>query len=262
MLSTTPAVDAGTGRCATVHRMRIGLTALAALVVFAMAGCQAASGEVFQHSFNQPLMLGDRPVGQTFRPVTAEIAGVDVLLATYAQSVDPAGELAAVLRAGAGGRVLARTVLRHPDLGNDEWAAIRFVPPVAASEVLAVELTWDGASPLAVWANVPLEAPGEDDLLNDPYPGGELLRDGDAAVGDLAFRVVGSGGPGDAARNVMAVLRSGASRLADRPLFLVTWLLLLAGAGGFGVWGLRRAPSQLGDGRRGQQGREHEEARP
>lgn len=232
---------AGTGRCATVQRMRIGVAALLVVGAVVLAGCQAASGEVFQYSFNQPLLLGDGPpIGQTFRPVTGEVAGVDVLVATFDEPVDTAGELRAVLRDGEDGRVLARATVEHADLGNTEWAPIRFAPAVPAPEVAAVELTWDGASPLAVWANVPQA--DATDLHNDPYLGGQLLRAGEPAVGDLAFRVVGSGEPADAARNLARILRGGASRLADAPLFVGFWLVALAGAVALAVHGLRGPP--------------------
>lgn len=241
--------------------MRIGVAALLLLGAVALTGCQEASGEAFQYSLNAPVMLGDEPVGQTFRPATERVAGADVLVATFDEPVDPQGRLRAVLRDG-DGRVLARTTVEGADLGNDEWAPVRFSPTVPAPEVAAVELTWDGSSPLAVWANVPLDEPGEDDVLNDPYPGGQLLRDGEPAVGDLAFRAVGSGGPLDAARNVGGILRAGASRLAGDPLFLGLWVAALAGAGALGVWGLRRPTGKLGDRRRDEQRREREEARP
>lgn len=241
--------------------MRIGVAALLFLGAVGLTGCQEASGEAFQYSLNAPVMLGGEPVGQTFRPVTERVAGVDVLVATFDRPADPQGRLRAVLRDG-DGRVLARTTVDGADLGNDEWAPVRFSPPVPAPEVAAFELTWDGSSPLAVWANVPLDEPGEDDLLNDPYPGGQLLRDGEPAVGDLAFRVVGSGGPLDAARNLGRILRAGASRLAGDPLFLGLWVTALVGAGALGAWGLRRPTGKLGDRRRDEQRREREETRP
>lgn len=239
--------------------MRTGLAALLVLGALAAAGCQEAGGETFQHSFNQPLRLGEEPVAQTFRPATGAVAGVDVLLATFSEPVDPDGELDAVLRDGAGGPVLARATLRHADIGNDEWAAIRFDPAVPAPAVGAVELTWDGASPLAVWANAPLDDPRAG---NDPYLGGQILLGGEPGVGDLAFRVVGTGGAAEAAANVARILRSGASRLADRPLFLVLWVAVVAGSGWLGVRGLRGAPPELRDRRRGQERGQHDEARP
>ena len=247
-------------RCASVTRMRIGVAALLLVGALMVGGCQAASGEAFQHSFNQPIMLGDKPVGQTFRPATSHVAGVDVLVATFDETVDPAGRLRAVLRDGAGGPVLARTSVDGADIGNNEWAPVRFSPPPPAPAVAAVELTWDGASPLAVWANTPLDDGGG--LRNDPYPGGELVRGGEPAVGDLAFRVVGTGSPADAARNLLRIARDGASRLAGDPLFAALWLVLVGGAVWLGVGNLRRPPGELGERRRGEQPREHEEARP
>lgn len=253
---------AGAGRHGTLRyraRMRIGVAALLVVGVVVVAGCQAAGGEAFQHSFNQPLMLGDEPVGQTFRPVTDVVAGLDVLLATFDEPVDPAGELAAVLRDADDGRVLARATVEPADLGNDEWAPVRFEPAVPAPEVAAVALTWDGETPLAVWANAPLAAPEQVDLRNDPYLGGQLLRGGQPAVGDLAFRVVGADRPGVAGRNLAGLVRAGAGRLADDPLFLGFWLAVLAGALGLGVYGLRRPAGELGEGGRDQQRRDHQE---
>lgn len=242
--------------------MRIGVAALLVVGAFTLTGCQAASGEVFQHSFNQPLVLGEDPVGQTFRPATDGIAGLDVLVATFGEPVDPQGQLRVVLRDGPGGRVLTRGDVEPGELGNDEWAPVRFSPPVPAPGVAAFELTWDGASPLAVWANVPVEAPRDGDPGNDPYLGGQRLHDGEPALGDLAFRVVGSGGAADAARNLAGLLRGAAGRLADDLLFLGLWLTAIAGAVGLGVYGLRGSARQLSDGRRDQERRDDEEARP
>lgn len=246
--------------------MRIGVAALlvvGVVGVVVLSGCQAAGGEAFQYSFNQALVLDDRTVGQSFRPATERIAGVDLLVATFDQPVDPAGTLRAVLHDGPDGPVLARATLEGTDLANNEWAPVRFVPAVPAPQVAAVKLSWDGASPLAIWGNVPAaQEPADTALMNDPYPGGQLLRDGERAVGDLAFRVVGSGDATDAARNVAGILRQGAGRLAARPLFLGLWVLALAGAGGLGVYGLRRPAGELDDGGGDQQRRRHDEARP
>jgi len=241
-------------------------TAVAAFLVagaLGLVGCQAASGEAFQYTFNQPVPLGDgETVGQTFRPVTDAVAGVDVLTATYGGGVDAGGELRAVLRDGVGGPALARGSVPGAELGDNEWATIRFPEPARAPEVAALELDWRGDGSVAVWVNAPLEDVGEDDLLNDPYEGGELLRGGEPAVGDLAFRVVGTGGPADAARNLASIARRGAGRLGSDPLFALAWLALLGGAVWLGWRGLRRPSGQLGDGRRHEQRREYDEARP
>lgn len=227
--------------------MRKGVVALL-VAVLVVAGCQAAAGDVFQYTFNQPLALTDeRPVGQTFAPATGRVAGVDVLVATFGEPVDAGGRLQAVLRDGAGGRVLARATVAGDEVGDNEWATLRFPEPAPAPQVAAVELTWDGSTPLAAWANTPAEEPGEGDLLHDPYPGGQLLVDGEPAVGDLAFRAVGTGGAGTAVRHLAGVARAGAGRLAGDPLFAVAWLGLLAGAAALGVWGLRRPAGELGE---------------
>lgn len=242
--------------------MRSAVAALILGSALGLVGCQAASGEVFQYTFNQPLVLEDQTVGQTFHPATGGVAGVDVLMATFGPVADPSGELKAVLRDGIDGPVLARTSLSGADLGDNEWAPIRFASPVPAPQVAALELAWRGEGDVAVWANAPRHEIGEDDLLNDPYKGGELLRDGEPAVGDLAFRVVGTGGPADAARNMAAILRQGAGRLAGDPVFALGWLALLGGAVGLGVWGLWRSPGELGDGRAHEQAGDDEKARP
>lgn len=234
--------------------MRSAVAALLVGSALGLVGCQAASGEVFQYTFNQPVALDRDTVGQTFRPATGAVAGVDVLMATFGPAADAGGELEAVLRDGIGGPVLARASLPGADLGDNEWAPIRFDPPVPAPQVAALELDWQGDGTVAVWVNAPRDRVSEGDLMNDPYKGGELLRGGEPAVGDLAFRVVGTGGPGDAARNVAGILRQGAARLASKPLFLLGWLALLGGAVWLGVRGLRRSPGEL------REGRTHEQA--
>lgn len=239
-------------------------SAVAVLVVggaLGLVGCQAASGDVFQYTFNQPVVLTDQTVGQTFRPATDAVVGVDVLMATFGPSADAGGELRAVLREGIEGPVLARASLSGADLGDNAWAPLRFSRPIPAPEVAAVELDWRGTGDVAVWVNAPRHDIGEDDLLNDPYKGGELLRDGEPAVGDLAFRVVGTGDPTDAARNVAGILRQGAGRLASDPLFVLAWLALLGGAVWLGVKGLRRPPGELSDGGRHEQAGQDEKAR-
>lgn len=240
---------------------RRGATLLV-LLALGLAGCQEASGEAFQYDFNQPLVLGeDVTVGQTFRPVTDAVAGVDVLTATFGQGPG-GGRLDAVLLDESGGEELARVTLAADEVGDNEWAAIRFSPPVPAPEVAAVELAWRGDGTVAVWANVPQEEPEGQDLLNDPYTGGQLLVDGERSVGDLAFRVVGTGGPADAARNLAGIARQGLAGLARDPLFVLGWLLLLGGSGVLATWGLRPSGGELTDERRDEQRGEHEEARP
>jgi membrane protein implicated in regulation of membrane protease activity len=221
------------------RRLRTALCALA----LTLMGCQRVGGEAFQETFNQPLALTREVVGQSFRPATGGIAAVNVLLATYDAEPDPAGTLRAVLREGVGGPVLARIEVPGTALGNNEWAPLRFAEPVPSPEVAALELTWDGASPLAVWADVPLDG-GTDAFPNDPYPGGQLLLGGEPAPGDLAFRVVGTGGLAALPGTLAGIARQGLGRLADDPAFAVGWGTLLAAAGSLAVAGLRRPARQ------------------
>src|SRR3712207_1903627 len=96
------------------------------LFTLLLAGCQRVGGEAFQETFNQPLTLAPAPaVGQTFRPATGGIAGVNVLLATFRQQPGPTGSLTATVRDGPGGPVLARVGVPAEALGDNEWAPIR-----------------------------------------------------------------------------------------------------------------------------------------
>lgn len=244
-----------------VMRVTAALTVLA--LMLALPGCQAASGETFQYTFNQPMTLSEEgTLGQTFQPATEVVAGVDVLMATFRGDLGAGNELQAVLRDGIGGQVLARTSVAAGDIDDNQWVPIRFSPPVPAPEVAALELSWaDG--PLGVWVNAPLEDPAEVELLNDPYEGGQLLVDGEPAVGDLTFRVVGAGGALNAARNVARITRQGVGRLADDPWFVLVWLALLTGAGVLAVRQLRSAaPGELGESRRDEQRGDHDKTRP
>jgi hypothetical protein len=211
-------------------------------------------GEAFQETFNQPLALGASPtVGQSFRPATEAIAGVNVLLAAYGTQPDPAGTLSAVLTDGPGGPVLARVEVTGDRLGDNQWAPIRFDQPVQAPETAGLELTWDGAGTVAAWANAPL--PDDPDRFrNDPYPGGELLLDGRPAPGDLAFRVVGTGGIGALPGALAGIARQGLARLAQDRGFAAGWLALL-------LCSLALAAANLRQRRPREQDREHQEPR-
>lgn len=239
--------------------MRPGLVLVVlAASMLVLAGCQGASSEAFQHSFNQPLRLdGDHSIAQTFRVRSGRVAGVDVLAGTFGEQ--PSGVLVVEVRDEPGGRTLGSTRLSAADVSDSEWAAARFEPPVEVGEKAMVDLEWRGEGPVAVWVNAPLDEPGGDELLNDPYLGGQLLMDGEPAAGDLAFRVVGAGGAGPQWSLVADVARQGLARLVDAPLFAVAWLLLLAGAAALAVWGLAPSTRRLRQGRPHDQGGEHEE---
>lgn len=213
-----------------------------ACVVLALAsgGCARAGGEAFQPSLNQALPLaGQAVVGQTFTPAGDVVTGVDVLVATFAADVDPDGMLRVTLRDRPGAVALATATVPGAAIpGDGTWVAARFGEPAPVTASAAIELSWDGMTPLAVWANVPPTADATP--LNDPYPGGQLLRDGRAAPGDLAFRVRGAGGAAALGDQAVEVLRSTVNRLLAVPGFSAAWTLALAGAVALAVAGLRR----------------------
>lgn len=220
-------------------RTRPAWTLGAALTAAVLAsGC---TGEVFQPTHTGVVPLdGQSHAGQTFRAPSDQVTRVDVLVATYGRPADPQGTLSVTLLEAPGGTELASTRVRGDALEDNTWVAARFADPVDVGSGAAVELGWDGAEPIALRANVPPAGNDEDRLLNDPYRGGELLRDGAPATGDLAFRVVGATGPGEAATEIARWVRTAASRLTDRPLFAAAWLLLVTGAAALALAPLRR----------------------
>lgn len=231
------------------------------VLLLALPACQRVGGEAFQETFNQPLALTNEvTVGQTFRPATDGVAGVNVLLATYGTRPDPAGTLSAVLRDALSGQQLAHVALPGDALGDNEWAPIRFAQPVPAPAVAALELTWDGGPGVAVWADAPLPQP-VDGFLNDPYPGGELLLGGRPAPGDLAFRVVGTGGAGALPRTLREIAGRGVALLVGDREFALAWVAALTCAAGLALVGLWPA-RQLRERRPRQQRGQHEERRP
>lgn len=210
------------------------------LACIVLAGCARLGGEAFQPTTSGVLPLApDTTLGQTFRPAGDRVAGVDVLVATFAAPVDPAGTLTIDVRSSAGD-VLAQTEIEAAELADNAWVQARFAEPVAPGDVLALTVGWDGDSLLGLYANTPSGRCGGDSepLCNDPYPGGELLLDGEPAAGDLAFRVVGGTGVLSAAA---ALVRTGAARLDDAVLFLVFWPLAVLGCAALAVLGFRRA---------------------
>lgn len=239
---------------------------VAIALVVALTGCARVGGEVLQGSQNGALPLAaGQSLGQTFAPAGDRLAGVDVTSATYGRSAD--GRFTAQLRDAADGRVLATAGVRGRDVADNGWTALRFDRPVPAPALAMVELRWDGTEPIGVYANVPPE-PGADrgslsvtapgagtapPLENDPYVGGTLLRDGARAPGDLAFRVVGTGGPRAAAVTVTGTLGGVLAGLASAPVFAVLWLAALAGCAvlalrGLGVGGGRSGRTAPGPG--------------
>jgi hypothetical protein len=218
-------------------------TPLAPLCAALVAGLllTACGGEPFQptHTGTVPLD-GSSSAGQTFHSPSGQVRRVDLLVATYGEPADPAGTLAVDLVDAPGGSVLASARLPGEALADNTWVAVEFGGATEVGERAAIEVGWDGASPVALRANVPPAGWGGDRLLNDPYPGGELLRDGRAAAGDLAFRVAGAGGGVAVVTDIARLARGGLARLLDRPLFAVAWVLLVAGAATL-VLGARRA---------------------
>jgi hypothetical protein len=225
------------------RRVAVGVPAVAVLAVLAVlsGGCGRVGGDPFQPTSNTPLRLDDgERLGQTIDPDGA-ISAVAVNVATFDAPPDPDGVLTVTLSrlAGGGGapEVLGEADVAGADLVDGGWAAAAFPAPVAVDGVALVEITWTGSTPLALWANRTQE--GTRGIANDPYAGGQLVLDGQPAAGDLAFRVTGPAGAGEAVAQVAEVLRSTAARSADDPVFAVGWVLALAGALALAVRGLR-----------------------
>ena len=216
------------------------------LVVLAVGGtgCARAGGQPFQPTSNTALVLDDGVrVGQTINPV-GPVTGVDLNVATFGAPADATGVLTVTIAelpqatAGQGDDgVLASTRITGSDLTDGTWTAARFDADVEVDGVALVEASWDGAEPIALWANTTQE--GTEGLANDPYAAGHRVVDGRPREGDLAFRVVGSTGPDAAAAQAVEVGRSAAARLADQPVFTVLWMIALAGAVALAVRGLR-----------------------
>ncbi len=229
--------------------------------VLALPGCGRLGGAPFQPTHSLAIPLGgalDQPVGQTFRPATDAIAEIDLLTVTYAQLADPGGALTVTLTDHLDGRQLASVTISGAQVEDNHWLPVRLDPPAPAPAVAAITVRWEGATRVGLLANAP--PPGFDRAAqdaNDPYPGGQLTVNGMPAAGDLAFRVVGTGGAGAAARQLVGILRSAGGRLLrDEPGFTLGWLGLLAGAAALATTGLRRrgnAAGQLRDGGDGEQ---------
>jgi hypothetical protein len=210
------------------------------LVALLLAGCARVAGEPFQPTHNAALPLErGATLGQTFQAPSGAVAGIDLLTATY--GLTPAADAVLTVRVldGPGGRVLDEVEVAGSGVPDNGWAIATFPQPVTVDGAAAVEVFWDGEAPVAVRANVPPADWTTEDLLNDPYPGGELLRDGAPATGDLAFRVRGAPGAGDAAGTAVGLLRGAAAGVVARPLFAVGWSALLAGCLALAVVGFR-----------------------
>lgn len=178
---------------------------------------------------------------QTFTSATALVTGIDVLVATFGRAADPAGELTLRVLDADTRRPLGQGRVAGDDLIDGGWAHVDLEEPVELDEPhAAFSVEWDGATPLAVWANTP-RSDRRTALPNDPYPGGELRVGDQAPPGDLAFRVHGRGVaavPG----HLVEIVASAGNRLLEVPGFTVLWLLLLA-ASALLLWRPGRARS-------------------
>lgn len=209
------------------------------LLLVLAGGCARAGGEAFQPTLNEPLPLeAGRTLGQSLNPAGSAVAGVDLQVATYDAPADPEGILTVTLVDPVSGDVLDTAQVGGDAMADASWVRADFGTPVAVGDVVVVEASWDGDTPLALWANVPPAGPAVE-VVNDPYPDGQLVRDGRPSDGDLAFRVVGAGGVGAGAGQLAEVVRSTGARLADQPAFAVLWGLAVVGAAALAVVGLR-----------------------
>lgn len=194
-----------------------------------LAGCGRVGGEPFQGALNNPITLDDQgSVAQTINPAGGSISQLDVTVATFAAATDPSGELRVTLTPVGGSTVLGTTTVSGADMVDGSWVSATFDPAVVVPDVVLATFTWEGDTPLAVWADTTL--PGTSGIQNDPYAKGQLVVDGRPTEGDLAFRVLADGGPGAVVEQVGEVARTGAARLLDEPVFLVLWGLALVGA--------------------------------
>lgn len=223
--------------------------ALPLVAAVLLAGC---GSEPFQPTHTDAVPLDGGAVGQTFRSASQAVGGVDLLVATYREPPDAGGTLTVRLRHAPGGPVAAQADIGGAALEDNTWVAARFDEPVAVGEQAALEVAWDGDTRLGLRANLPPGEVGTDRLLNDPYPGGELTRQGQPAAGDLAFRVVGAREP---LAWLTGLARGAGSRLLRAPVFAAVWVVLLAGAIALAVAGLVRPPRRARPASRGGGGR-------
>ncbi len=223
--------------------MRRPLAALAALIL--LTGCARLGGEEFQASHSGAVLLGPT-VGQTFRPATSAVRGLDVLTVTYGEDLDPDGRLRVTLFDGQRGKRLATATVSGERIDDNEWVPLRFDPPVPSPEIAEFTVAWDGDTPLGLRANVPPRGfDRREQDPNNPYPGGQLRRNGSAAYGDLAFRVLGTGGTGEAITQLTGMFGSAGNRLVHDELpFAVAWLALLTGALALAIMGFRSHSSR------------------
>lgn len=211
-----------------------------ALAVLGATGCARTGGDAFQATLTEAVAAHEEPVGQTFTPGADRVAGVDLLLATFSERPDPDGELVVSLVNRDTSATVATAEVPADAVADGQWAPARFEEPASPPPEPAFRVEWTGDSPVGVWANVPPpDADGEQRLINDPYPGGELLRGGEPVTGDLAFRVVGDVGPVEPLRALGRLAGGAVLTLAAVPWFGVVWAVLLVGAVALAVGGFR-----------------------
>jgi hypothetical protein len=222
--------------------------------VLLLAGCARLGGEAHQPSHNAALALTEgRILGQTFTVAGSGIVGLDLLMATFAQPADPSGTLTVVLRTELDGAELARGEIPGEDIDDNAWVPVRFDGPQSVTGRPEFEVSWSGAAPVGIRANVPPDPLPDDVLVNDPYPGGELVLDGELAAGDLAFRVLGADGAAAAPRTLRGLAGGVVRGLAAQPAFAFGWSALLLGCLALAVAGFRhrvsveRDPTRDGD---------------
>lgn len=247
-----------------MRRIPVARLTVLVLTLLGVAGCARVGGEAFQPTVTTALTLTEsRPVGQTIRPAGGTLRGIDVLVATYGTSADPAGTLRMDVLDPAGA-TLSSTQVAGSALRDNDWVTLRFPEPVPVPTQVALHLVWTGQSQVGLYANTPTTPHPDGVPLNDPYPGGELLIDGVPAPGDLAFRVQGDGDIGTAVKAAGRLSRNAAGRLADVPGFALLWLILMGGATALAARGFRRSRTivQFGQGGPDDEQREDHETRP
>lgn len=224
------------------------------VLLVVLPGCTRAGGEPFQPTHNEVIPLtGGTEVSQVINPAGQRISGLDVPLATYAAPADPAGQLVLTLSDPDDGQVLARTAVDGARLADGTWTSLTTDAPVEVGDLVVATLRWDGATPLALYANttrrddvldgIRIRDGAGEALVNDPYPAGDLRVDGQPVPGDLAFRVRGAAGAGAWGGQLTEVAASAAARMADTPLFAILWVAALVGCG----WLMSQARGPRGD---------------
>ncbi len=222
---------------------------MALALVAGLTGCGRAGGQPFQPALNTPVQItADTVIGQTLNPPSDTIVGLDLSIATFGAPADPDGELTVTLRpvTASGPAVQAR--VDGSDISDGAWVSATFDPAAPSDGVVLAEMTWEGATPLALWADVPLQ--DTEGIVNDPYPPGQLVIDGQPTQGDLAFRVRADGGLTAVVRQIRQTVTTTGVRLLAQPVFSAVWLLGVVAAAWLALTGFRPRRSNAGRHRR------------